>query len=186
MQQALFGETEVVETIRKSAVISSCGTYRYRLARQWREASTLLTFIMLNPSTADADLDDPTIRRCIGFARRDGFGGIRVYNLFALRSTSPTALKLHRDPIGPENDERLLACFEHAAEYCSPIIAAWGAHGSLRGRDRAVMAAARTAGAKLSCLGVTKDGHPKHPLYIGASQPFVPFEPIPSSNSHPS
>jgi len=159
----------------KDALISPCGQYRYWLTRRWNEAKPLLPFIMLNPSTADADNDDPTIRRCISFADRDGFGGIAVINLFAFRATSPTDMKAAADPVGPDNDYWLIRVLKSAVEQDKPVLAAWGAHGGFRARDNYVRGMAELHGAKLVCLGATKDGHPRHPLYVKGDQPFEVF-----------
>jgi len=113
----------------RSAVISPCGLYRYRLSRQWTEPSYSLAFVMLNPSTADAEVDDPTIRRCIGFARREGYGGIEVVNLYAFRATSPDDLWKAKDPCGPENEGHLISIARASVGYGTPIVCAWGAHG---------------------------------------------------------
>jgi hypothetical protein len=159
------------ETV-KSAVISACGRYRYHLGRRWADGPTL-PFVMLNPSTADATIDDPTIRRCMGFARDRGFGSIAVVNIFALRATDPADMRAHPSPIGDENDAYLAAAFALAVREGAPIIAAWGVHGVFRDRGRQVAAFAKSAGAPLQCLGVTKEGHPRHPLYVRGDQPFV-------------
>lgn len=155
--------------MRRTALLSDCGRYRYSLGRQWHEAAPCLNWIMLNPSTADAHRDDPTIRKCIGFAHRLGYGGIRVLNLFAFRATSPDDMKAADDPVGPQNDTTLrsLAAGEMA-------IAAWGAHGAFGGRHRAVAELLSAAGARLHALRLTKEGHPGHPLYIPYSvEPFA-------------
>jgi hypothetical protein len=115
-------------------------------------------FVGLNPSTADAHVDDPTIRRCIGFAEAWGYGRLLVGNLFAFRATRPSALLKARDPIGPEND-RYLASMADEADI---IVAAWGAHGSFIGRDATV----RAMLPKLHVLRLTKRGQPGHPLYL--------------------
>lgn len=157
-----------------SAVISECGTYRYLLTRPSELAhpdrSTVL-FLMLNPSTADASLDDPTIRRCRSFARTWGAAGITVANLYALRATEPAALWLHDHPTGPENDMWL---WKLAREY-REVICAWGVNAKPN-RVLAAMRVFEAAGAKLWCLGTTKDGHPRHPLYVPGDQPMVPWE----------
>ena len=113
---------------------------------------------MLNPSTADAIMDDPTIRRCIGYAEDWGYGRLVVGNLFALRSTDPRQLDDHSTPVGSDNDEHLLAICDEAEK----IIVAWGTHGSLRDRDRKV---AQLLNVDLYALDTTQDGHPAHPLY---------------------
>ena len=147
-----------------SAVLSEDRRYRYRLRR---EAGGLLgegvaLFIMLNPSTADEAADDPTIRRCCGFVRRWGYGALEVVNLFALRATDPAALYADADPVGPENDSHISA----AAADAKIIVAAWGVHGTLYGRGPAVRDLLQGQGRRLTALGVTKDGQPRHPLYM--------------------
>lgn len=162
-------------TFEKSANISDCGRYRYGLERRWDRGAYPLPIIMLNPSTADASIDDPTIRRCMTFARRDGFGGIAVANLFSFRATSPEAMKAAPDPIGPDGIEALDVLLSTAASVNVPVLAAWGAHGTYRDRANEVIVSARDWGARLVCLGTTKDGHPRHPLYVRSDQPFIPF-----------
>lgn len=165
----LFGDAREIE---KAAVISDCGLYRYSLTRKWGEAP-LLPFIMLNPSTADAQIDDPTVRRCIGFARREDTGGIIIVNLYAFRSASPQALWKASDPIGPDCD----LWIAHAAIESKPlpIICAWGAHAR---EDRWADVAFNLnicARRRLVCLGRTREGKPRHPLYVRADQPLEPF-----------
>lgn len=150
-----------------NAILSPCGLYRYRLTRRWADGPTC-GFIMLNPSTADAEKDDPTIRRCIGFAKREGCGGLIVVNLFAFRATKPIALLDAEDPIGPDADHHLLDAIQ---EVDGPLIAAWGNWN--RGHRAADVAA--MIGAHCACLGKTKDGHPRHPLYVRADAPLVPL-----------
>lgn len=118
--------------------------------------------LMLNPSTADATLDDPTIRRCRGFAKGWGMGGLVVVNLFAFRATSPAALKSSADPVGPENDDAI----HDAVVGSRAVVAAWGVHGRLLGRADQVLGLLREIGREPMCLGVTKDGYPRHPLYV--------------------
>lgn len=139
------------------ADLSACGTYRYSLWRQWGDGPAV-NFVMLNPSTADADKDDPTIRRCIGFAKGWGFERLVVTNLFALRSTDPRVLYRHESPIGPDNDTAL---FTRAATV-SLVVFAWGGHGGARGARVADLLRSFSPG----CLGRTKDGSPRHPLYL--------------------
>ena len=157
--------------VRKLAHISKCGRYRYRLDRYWG-TSPRIGFVMLNPSTADAELDDPTIRRCMGFARREGAGGIIVCNVYAFRATNPKELWGQRDPHGPENDDVLRELGRWAASVNAPIVCAWGALGNNSNRHTALLMA---AGARLVCLGKTKDGHPRHPLYVRGDQPLEAF-----------
>lgn len=155
----LFGGT-AAEAMERGADISRCGRYRYTLWRKWAPGETVM-FIGLNPSTADATLDDPTIRRCIGFARAWGFGGLMMTNLFAWRATDPRDMKAAESPIGPFNNDVLWTAHMNAAL----TVAAWGAHGTHLGRDAAV----RAMLPRLHYLRLTKDGHPGHPLYLPAS-----------------
>lgn len=137
------------------------GPYRYELTRTWDPASALVCcWVMLNPSTADASVDDPTIKRCIGFARDWGFGGLVVVNLFALRSTDPRALKTAVDPVGPRNDASILA----AAGRASRVVCAWGTHGVFADRGAEVRQLLRPFDPH--ALRLTKAGHPSHPLYL--------------------
>jgi hypothetical protein len=149
--ETLFGHT--------SATFSACERYRFDLVRQWGAGPTVC-FVMLNPSTADEREDDPTIRRCLAFARRESAGRLVVVNLFAWRATDPAALRSAVDPVGTETD-RIIA--DHAV-HADLVVCAWGVHGALLGRGADVMA--RLEGLRLRCLGRTKDGHPKHPLYL--------------------
>jgi hypothetical protein len=177
----VYDETEDMAGGSGRAVFNEARTHRYLLERRWHHGR-LLTWLMLNPSTADAFADDPTIRRCIRFARRDGYAGIRVINLFALRATDPRELQAHPDPIGPCNDRMLEEMTRGAA-----VVAAWGAHGKLGDRGRVVTA--RLAGEPahcppMLCLGVTKDGYPTHPLARGRARvpddaPFAAWGPMP-------
>jgi hypothetical protein len=162
--------TDTDLTGTSTAQFSPCRTYRYTLTRTWGDEPPAV-FVMLNPSTADAMADDPTIRRCKQFARRERCGGLAVVNLFALRATDPRELRGHPDPVGEDNDW-------HIRERCAPaalIVAAWGAHGSLRGRDRAVTEFLRVE-ADLRCLGVTASGAPRHPLYVRGDAPLMPYQ----------
>jgi hypothetical protein len=154
------------------AIISPCGMYRYTLHR--RIPSVLrwvrpVLFIMLNPSTADAVRDDPTIRRCISFTKDMGGTSLTVVNLFAFRSASPLALKTMDDPIGPDNDRHIEEQVER--HRLGVIVAAWGAHPFAKARADEVM---RKFGP-FQCLGMTKAGHPKHPLYLKAKTELVPL-----------
>lgn len=160
--------------LKSDAVISPCGKYRYSLSRTWDEELRPACFIMLNPSTADADKDDPTIRRCVGFAKSWGCGGIVVVNLFAWRATDPAYLVGLRlaEASGPENERHI----REAVIACKPVVAAWGARGVQFKRDEAVLNLIRSAGLPWpECLGVTKDQHPRHPLYVRADAALVPF-----------
>lgn len=152
-----------------SATLSPDGVYRYDLERWWDPDQRFLLWVMLNPSTADGVLDDPTIRRCVGFSKAWGFGGMFVVNLFALRATDPKALYTHPDPIGPENDEWI----EESARKCDEAVMAWGATGA-RFMDRALHVHELIEFRHASmCLGKTKDGHPRHPLYVASNTQAV-------------
>ena len=146
--------------MERSAKISECGRYRYSLHRRWAMGARLV-WVMLNPSTADAETDDPTVRRCIGFARRDGWAGIVVVNLYGLIATDPKELLGAADPVGPENDYHLI---RHASEGAT-VVAAWGANRLAVARVGVVV---ESACRRLVCLGVTRSGAPRHPLYVPA------------------
>lgn len=159
--------------LETSAKISECGTYRYSLSRVWEPELPDVIWIMLNPSTADADKDDPTIRRCCAFAKEWLKGGIEVLNLFAARATDPKHLQHFTDPIGPENDNeiRVVAASKRL------IVAGWGSHLMPRcANDRWVRVMRLLAGRKVFCLGTTKNGRPKHPLYVLSGTKLVPFQ----------
>jgi hypothetical protein len=159
-----------------SAVLSACGRYRYRLQRG--DGPRRLAFVMLNPSTADADVDDPTIRRCRAFALREGYNGIDVANLFALRATDPTELSRADDPFGPENAAHLrMVAADHRQGW---ILCAWGALKSgaeSKRLERATAALLGAFGARLVCLGTTKDGSPRHPLYVRGDAAIADWTP---------
>lgn len=151
-----------IEEMARGAVLSDCHRYRYELTRTWDPTQGRVGWVMLNPSTADADVDDPTIRRCVAFARAWGYGGIVVRNLFALRATNPLELRGHPEPVGRFNGQYLRRCSSEAI-----TVAAWGAHGGLHGRADAVVSLLRHYGARLHHLGLTQGGFPTHPLARG-------------------
>lgn len=166
--------------MKLGATISPCGAYRYTLSREWdttkiAPCKRTLTVVMLNPSTADATKNDPTIRRVMDFAFSDLFSGILVLNLFALRATDPEELSRAADPVGPDNDRHLRFALADAVNTDLPVLAAWGARKIAAGRARAV--ASMVPGVRWVCLGTTKRGCPKHPLYVNGWQQFVPFLP---------
>lgn len=144
------------------------GDYRYLLWRRVGPGAGRLLFVMLNPSTADASEDDPTIRRCIGFARRERFGWLDVVNLYALRATDPDQLWTVPDPIGPKCDEFI----SERARAAGCIVAAWGATLGPGGRAR-IDRVRRLLGPMVRCLGTTKDGSPRHPLYVRGDAPMA-------------
>jgi hypothetical protein len=155
----------------KGAVISDCGLYRYRLWRAWNTSLPAVCFVCLNPSTADALDDDPTIRRCIGFANAWGFGGIEVVNLFAYRSAYPHLLfTADVDPVGPENDRCIVD-----ASLGRTVIAAWGALPKRNQRRIEHVIKLLGKAHKIECLGTTKHGHPRHPLYLPGNVERVAF-----------
>lgn len=146
----------------RKTIISPDRQYRYTLWREWDiYNSSYIMFIGLNPSTADETNDDPTIRRCIGFAKEWGYGAVCMTNLFAFRATDPRAMKAALAPIGPENDRWIVECAKSAAF----SVAAWGANGGFLGRSEHVLKIV----PGVVCLGKTKDGYPRHPLYIPKS-----------------
>ena len=146
--------------MKRSARFSRCKRYRYALTRTWDAGRPTMLFIGLNPSTADAHRDDPTIRRCIRFAQDHDYGRLIVANLFALRTPKPADLRTKRKPVGRQNNRWLLRL---AAE-SDVCVAAWGDNGKHRGRDAKVIALL----GELQCLGLTKAGAPRHPLYTRA------------------
>ena len=160
--------------VRGAAAFSDCGNFRYYLERIWDESVRPLAFIMLNPSTADAAEDDPTIRRCIAFARREGAGGLTVGNLFAWRSTDPSALRKCDNPEGPDNAPWLRTIARDAGRR---VVCAWGVHGAYRDRAETVLRIMRVEGVECLCLGRTKQGHPRHPLYLPADAALEPLTP---------
>lgn len=147
---------------RSRALYSDCGTYRYLLTRDWGRGRRLL-YILLNPSTATEERNDPTVERCERRAMALGYAGFSVANLFAYRSTDPRALRQAVDPVGPEND----AILAKAAQAAGQVICGWGTHGAFLGRGATVAAALRSARPDLMHLGLTAAGHPRHPLYVG-------------------
>jgi len=153
------------------AVLSDCESYRYLLWRRWNDSFPIISWIMLNPSTADASIDDPTIRRVINFSKRWGFGSCYIANLFALRATDPRELLKHSDPIGPECNKHIV----EAVRISSKLICGWGVHGSLQGRDSDVLSILE-CGAVPYHLGLTKGGYPRHPLYLASDTEPVAWE----------
>lgn len=197
------------EYVAKGAVISPCGTYRYRLWREWRNHPApaqwnmwtdadgkpvvdgageqlgepkACVFVMLNPSTADGDQDDPTIRRCVGFARRWGFDRLEVLNLFAYRATDPAALLAlndDADPVGVHNQSHFNTvlfqdCLFGGSTF-GRIVCAWGVHGAHLGQDETALG--WMGEHERFALGLTREGHPKHPLYLPKDAPLIPFHP---------
>jgi hypothetical protein len=159
--------------IGRAATISQCGTYRYTLSRHFEGGEGSCVFVMLNPSTADSAVDDPTLRRCMGFAIGWGFRRLVVVNLYAFRATKPADLWRAEDPVGPENDNWIR--HELADSQTRRVVLAWGAHGKKNGRGQRVedlIRVERRSGTYAGTLGRTKAGEPKHPLYLRADTEF--------------
>lgn len=145
--------------------------YRYLLTRRWEEGP-VMAWAMLNPSTADAELDDHTIKRCVYYARREGAGMISVVNLFALISTEPDELLRHPDPVGPLNDD-FIGDMAYGAAW---VVFAWGSHkAATRDRVATVERVVRENGSSPLCLGTNAGGGPKHPARLGNAVPLVPW-----------
>ncbi len=165
MHPDLFGES--------GAEFSDCGDYRYRLWRKWGDGKSV-AFLMLNPSTADATKNDPTVERCHRRAYDMGFTALEVINLFAFRATDPADLKKAKKPIGPDNDRILV-------ETCTRVdmaICAWGAHGTHMDRDKQVRDLLRNNGIEAHVLAMTKFDQPRHPLYLSYKEQPVPWTEI--------
>lgn len=154
--------------MNRRTILSACRTYRYTL---WRDfgggGNGYAMFIGLNPSTADELNDDPTIRRCVAFAKSWGYEALCMTNLFAFRATEPADMIAAADPVGPENDGHLIDLASNAGV----VVAAWGTNGTHMGRDAAV----RALVPGLHCLKKTLSGHPGHPLYLRADLTPIPF-----------
>lgn len=154
------------------AEFSSCWQYRYVLRRRWGTGH-YAAWVMLNPSIADAEKDDPTIRRCVGFSKRFGFDGLEVVNLFAKVSTDPKTIATCDDAVGSENDDYI----SKSVLGCGILIYAWGVQPFARQRAREVDRTVRSFGITPFCLKVTAAGHPGHPLYVKSDQELIPWTP---------
>lgn len=149
-----------------TAVYSDCERYRYSLTRIWDDTGRRVNFVMLNPSTATEVQNDPTVERCERRARALGYGSFAVTNIFAWRDTDPRAMRAAADPVGPANDESIA----ERAIWANDVIAAWGTHGAHLGRGARVATLLRGVDRPLFHLGLSKAGHPKHPLYLPYAQ----------------
>lgn len=188
----------LIPDMDRGAILSPCGVYRYALWRIWDKTLPKVTWIMLNPSTADAEHDDPTIRKCIGFSKQFGYGGFTVLNLFSRRATDPDDLvKWTRVSDDPEDDAIPPPCplgsdwavyFNGLNSVREDVICAWGTwieafayryktrqSPPFCNRDKHVLAL--IPNCKKYCLGITKGGFPRHPLYVAYKKPLVPFKP---------
>lgn len=165
---------QLFENVRRWAHFSACRRYRYDLGRQWGSGPRMVV-VGLNPSTADEEHDDPTVRRCVSFAKREKCGSLEVVNLFAWRSTDPAAMMSVKYPVGPDNDYMLRTIAREVSTSEDTLVLAWGAHGSSHGRDKDVLKILERQGCSLWCLGANRDGSPKHPLYLKADTPLEPF-----------
>ncbi|MFZ1339609.1 MAG: DUF1643 domain-containing protein [Paracoccaceae bacterium] len=154
-----------------TAVYSDCDRFRYLLTRTWDPGAPKALFVMLNPSTATETQNDPTVERCERRARALGFGAFRVTNIFAFRATDPRVMRAQEDPVGPGND----AAISDSARWANRIICAWGTHGAHLDRGSQVEALLRRLGHPLHHLGLTKAGHPTHPLYIAYDRQPQPW-----------
>jgi len=154
-----------------TAIYSPCERYRYALTRVWDKGGDKVLFVMLNPSTATEVQNDPTVERCERRSRALGFGSFRVCNIFAWRATDPRDMRAQPDPVGPGND----AAISLGCDWADTIICAWGTHGAHLERGAKVEHLMRATGQPLLHLGLSKAGHPKHPLYISYAQQPEPW-----------
>lgn len=150
------------------AEFDSTGVYRYLLGRSWSLIGPMGAFILLNPSTATGEENDPTITRCCGFGERWGWRGLYVLNAFAFRATDPKVMKAVEDPVGPGNDAMIVRVAREVAESGGLLVAGWGAHGVHQKRDVGIRELLRQV-ANVYCLGVTGACQPRHPLYLKAN-----------------
>lgn len=164
--------------VERTAIFDQTGQYRYQLGRRWRAEGQSVAFVMLNPSRADANCDDPTLRACMQFAYCWEYAALCVVNLFGYRTPHPQALKQAADPIGDDNDRYLL----QAVEAADRVVLAWGNWGGLVGRDRTILTLLTPYQSKLTYLQLNRSGQPRHPLYIKRS--VLPQSyPVPSHSS---
>ena len=172
----MITRTHLKGDAQSQAIYSDCEAYRYELTRVWDKGGDRVLFVMLNPSTATEVQNDPTVERCERRARALGYGAFRVCNIFAFRATEPKDMRAQPDPVGPLND----ATITQAAEWADAIVCAWGTHGEHLNRGPQVETLLRAQPKPLTHLGLSKAGHPKHPLYIGYHvQPVFWPEPAP-------
>ena len=154
--------------VQRAAELSPDGCYRYALLRSWSPGPRML-WVLANPSTADASADDPTLRRCVRFARDHRCGGLVVVNLWAWRATHPRDLARVADPVGPDNDGWIVRTARQAD---GPVVLGWGVQPA---QDRVAWVLGLLGERPTLCLGVSRDGHPRHPLYVRAGTRFRPW-----------
>lgn len=158
--------------MNRETIFSPDRAYRYTLWRSWAsDNDKYVMFIGLNPSTADETVDDPTIRRCIGFAKRWGYGAMCMTNLFAFRATDPKVMKMAESPVGLDNDYWI----KTIAKSADLVVVAWGAHGRYLGRNRAVSMLLYEHWIPAKCLGYTRQFCPRHPLYLKSEQKLLQY-----------
>lgn len=162
----MITRTHIKDDAPSTATYSDCEKYRYALTRTWDTHGTRVLFVMLNPSKATEVQNDPTVERCERRARALGFGAFQVTNIFAWRDTDPKQMRKATDPVGPENDATILA----GVTWADQVIAAWGTHGAHLDRGPQMAVLLHGCGKPIYHLGLSKHGHPKHPLYISYSQ----------------
>lgn len=151
--------------MKKDATIDVSGHYRYTLLREWNSDAPRVAFVMLNPSTADAEIDDRTINRCINFARSWDFGSIEVVNLFGYRTKDFNSIKGVHNPVGDDNDEFIKTVVDRS----NIVVVAWGDNGTYLSRNSAVLKLLSEV-EDLYCLGITRKKNPRHPLFVNSSK----------------
>lgn len=167
---------EMLIDLSETAAFSPCRIWRYTLHRQWKDGEGI-GFLMFNPSTADEMINDPTIRKCIGFAKRWGYGRLVILNLFAIRGTDPRIVRRVSDPVGPLNDYHILK----SVTGCREVVCAWGCGGHMKDetakRPAAVikMLQEKEPYMPLTCMGYSADGSPRHPLMLKYTTERIPY-----------
>ena len=165
----MITRTHIKDDAPSTALYSDCERYRYALTRTWDSEGKRLLYIMLNPSKATEVQNDPTVERCERRARALGFGAFQVTNIFAWRETDPFKMRQAREPIGPDNDATILA----GVSWADQVLAAWGTHGAHQDRGPQMATILHDTDKPVFTLGLSKHGHPKHPLYISYAQPLI-------------
>lgn len=159
--------------MNRSAAVSICGNFRYRLDREWDSERGRLYAGLINPSTADANEDDATLRGLIARAKKLGFGSVVVWNAFAIRSPNPRDIYFSDDPVGPQNDEYIKAILSECKDRDAPCLVGWSSHGKHLGRAGWITSTANTLGVSLQCVAINADGSPRHPLYVKHDSPLL-------------